>query len=120
MRSDTEVIKTMGAMRETVKLAKARGLNDLRFIVGGAVVDRDFAEAARPEVSNPVFCRDCRNGEDFVVPETGLDEERSDDVPQRSGGNPIGSEQSRFLPRQKTTGRKNGSAAGKSDLPEPC
>lgn len=34
---------TMGAMRETVALARRRGLKDLRFIVGGAVVDEAFA-----------------------------------------------------------------------------
>ena len=35
---------TMGAMRDTVELAKKRGMNDLHFLVGGAVVDADFAE----------------------------------------------------------------------------
>ena len=35
---------TMGSMRETVELARARGLDDIHFIVGGAVVDENFAE----------------------------------------------------------------------------
>ena len=35
---------TMGAMRDTVELAKKRGMDDLHFLVGGAVVDADFAE----------------------------------------------------------------------------
>ncbi|MCI5779696.1 MAG: homocysteine S-methyltransferase family protein [Lentisphaeria bacterium] len=35
---------TMGAMRETVALARKRGRNELRFIVGGAVVDQCFAD----------------------------------------------------------------------------
>ena len=34
---------TMKAMGETVALAKSRNLHDLHFIVGGAVVDADFA-----------------------------------------------------------------------------
>ncbi|MBE6359708.1 MAG: 5-methyltetrahydrofolate--homocysteine methyltransferase [Lentisphaerae bacterium] len=34
---------TMTAMRETVELARKRGLTDLNFIVGGAVVDENFA-----------------------------------------------------------------------------
>ena len=35
---------TMNAMRETVALARKRGLDHLRFIVGGAVVDQCFAD----------------------------------------------------------------------------
>ena len=35
---------TMGAMREVVELAKERGLSELRFVIGGAVVDQEFAD----------------------------------------------------------------------------
>ena len=34
---------TMKYMRDTVELARRRGLHDLHFIVGGAVVDENFA-----------------------------------------------------------------------------
>ena len=36
---------TMGNMKEVVDLAVSRGLNDLKFIVGGAVVDEEFAKS---------------------------------------------------------------------------
>ncbi len=36
---------TMKSMRETVELARRRGLDQLRFIVGGAVVDEEFANS---------------------------------------------------------------------------
>ncbi|MBO5667908.1 MAG: homocysteine S-methyltransferase family protein [Lentisphaeria bacterium] len=36
---------TMGAMRETVELARSRGMEHLHFIVGGAVVDQQFADS---------------------------------------------------------------------------
>ena len=35
---------TMNAMRDTVMLAKERGLDHLHFMVGGAVVDQAFAD----------------------------------------------------------------------------
>ena len=35
---------TMGAIREVVELAAARGMRDCKFIVGGAVVDQVFAD----------------------------------------------------------------------------
>ena len=34
---------TMGSMKETLELARKRGLDDIHFIVGGAVVDENFA-----------------------------------------------------------------------------
>jgi 5-methyltetrahydrofolate--homocysteine methyltransferase len=34
---------TMGSMKATVELARKRGLDNIRFIVGGAVVDENFA-----------------------------------------------------------------------------
>ncbi len=34
---------TMGEMRTVIEMAKQRDMNDLRFIVGGAVVDEEFA-----------------------------------------------------------------------------
>ncbi|MBR7131540.1 MAG: homocysteine S-methyltransferase family protein [Lentisphaeria bacterium] len=36
---------TMGAMKDTVELARRRGLTSLKFIVGGAVVDKEFADS---------------------------------------------------------------------------
>ena len=36
---------TMGNMKEVVDLAVSRGLNGLKFIVGGAVVDEEFAKS---------------------------------------------------------------------------
>ena len=35
---------TMNAMREVINLARSRKLDDLKFIVGGAVIDRNFAD----------------------------------------------------------------------------
>lgn len=35
---------TMGVMREVIELAKERGLFELRFVIGGAVVDQEFAD----------------------------------------------------------------------------
>ena len=35
---------TMNAMRDVINLARARKLNDLKFIVGGAVIDQNFAD----------------------------------------------------------------------------
>ncbi|MBE6391475.1 MAG: 5-methyltetrahydrofolate--homocysteine methyltransferase [Lentisphaerae bacterium] len=53
-RADAENVKviclsalmtaTMDSMREVVGLARARGLDDLKFIIGGAVVDQNFAD----------------------------------------------------------------------------
>lgn len=46
---------TMNSMRETVQLAKKRGLNDLHFLVGGAVVDQHFAnEIGAVYTQNPM------------------------------------------------------------------
>jgi 5-methyltetrahydrofolate--homocysteine methyltransferase len=46
---------TMGAMRDTVKLAAERGLTDLKFIIGGAVVDQEFAaEIGASYASDPM------------------------------------------------------------------
>lgn len=36
---------TMGAMREVISLAKERQLDQLKFVVGGAVVDQEFADS---------------------------------------------------------------------------
>ena len=36
---------TMGNMKEVIDLAAKRGLNDLKFVVGGAVVDEEFAKS---------------------------------------------------------------------------
>ena len=36
---------TMGAMREVIELARQRGMDDVNFIVGGAVVDQLFADS---------------------------------------------------------------------------
>ena len=36
---------TMKSMRETIELARRRGLDDLQFIIGGAVVDKEFADS---------------------------------------------------------------------------
>ncbi len=36
---------TMGEMKTVVDLARQRGLNDLRFIVGGAVLDENYAQS---------------------------------------------------------------------------
>ena len=40
---------TMGEMKHVVELAKSRGLDNLRFIVGGAVVDEEFARSIGAE-----------------------------------------------------------------------
>jgi 5-methyltetrahydrofolate--homocysteine methyltransferase len=43
---------TMGEMKNVIELARQRGLNQLRFMVGGAVVDAEYAASIGADYSN--------------------------------------------------------------------